>query len=227
MLKLKCMKKISSFLREKEKQFNHSPFVDVYIAQIPNDKELKTVYPPSRQDEILSVSNEKVRREKYFVWKLLEYALDRTFGKKITDINFIKMDCGKWCCDVCEFSISHSHNAVCVAISTSPVGVDIEKIQTPKVDVSRKILSPTQLVEYASYNADDKVKFLINAWTKKESLFKKQNARLLTREQNNTQEDYVFQKTVFVANEPYSLSVATDISDNIKIYEKIDFNTIN
>ena len=88
--------------------FQKMPIANVYIAEIPNQSEWGEVYPPARQAEIDAVKNEKVKREKYYVWKLLEYALLHAFGKRIEEISFTKSVNGKWECDFCYFSLSHS-----------------------------------------------------------------------------------------------------------------------
>ena len=145
---------------------NNEAIVDVYLAKIPISDNFSAVFPPDRQNEIESITSEKVKREKYYAWKLLEYGLLNTFNKKITDINFEKQTTGKWSCNACEFSISHSNNVVCVAISKSPVGVDIEKIQPTPIDISKEILSKEELNDYNALNSDKKTSFIKSAWTK-------------------------------------------------------------
>ena len=55
----------------------------VMAAQIPDRDISDLLYPPERQAEIDGISRESVRREKYFVWKLLEYAVARTIDMPI------------------------------------------------------------------------------------------------------------------------------------------------
>ena len=202
--------------------FKKSPIVDVYIAEIPQEGKLGTVYPSSRQEEIEAVQNEKVKKEKYYVWKLLEYGLYHSCGKKIQDVSFVKQDTGKWTCDVCEFSLSHSHNVVCVVLSRAAVGVDVEKIQTPRVDIADKVLSEKEKAEYALLEDGEKDGFIIRAWARKESLFKMKNVKALSFEAFKNQEGAVVEKTLALSDGEYTLAVATATQEEIRLYERMD-----
>lgn len=193
--------------------------VNVYVAEIPADLKVGDVYPSLRDEEIKAVKNEALRREKYCVWKLLEYAIKHSFGKELSKIDFLKSDTGKWCCDLCEFSLSHAQNAVCVAVSLQPVGVDLEKIERTKTDVSAFVFSEKELKEYQDCKDEEKAAYLIAAWTKKESLFKLKNVKRLTREEFKRLDGEVGQKTLSLADGEYSLSVATDVPCSICFYD--------
>ena len=215
-------KKISTQTDGVREMFKKLPIVDVYVAEIPAEGKLGKVYPRSRQEEIKAVKNEKVKREKYYVWKLLEYGLYRSFGKKIKDVNFVKQDTGKWTCDGCEFSLSHSHNVVCVALSRAVVGVDVEKIEPTKADIADKVLSEKEKAEYALLSCEEKDGFLIRAWARKESLFKTRNVKALTFEEFKNQEGAVAEKTLNLSDGAYALSVATATPEKLRLYEGID-----
>lgn len=198
----------------------NASFVKIYLAPLPSS-EIGTVRLDARQKEIDGVSNEKVKREKYFVWKLLEYAFNEQFGERAEQALLQKCATGKWVCDLCEFSLSHSGKLLCVALSNAPVGVDIEKIKTPKTDLSKEILSRAEQEVYQTLSTDEKVPFLITAWTKKESLFKKKNLLSLTRDAFREQDGAVFQTTIRLQGESYALSVATDTPDKVTVFYDI------
>ncbi len=202
--------------------FKKMLIVDVYVAEIPSDKKLGKLQTKLRQKEIDSVNNEKVKKEKYYAWKLLEYAIYQSFGKKINEVNFKKETFGKWTCDECEFSLSHSNGAVSVVVSKTAVGIDIEKIEPTKVDISSKILSKSELLEYEKLNDEDKLQYIIFAWTKKESLFKSKNIKTITIEEFADLDGNVHQEIVRVKGDFYALSIATSMTDKIRIYEGID-----
>ena len=195
-----------------EKNHSHN-FVAVYIAPLPTNAKLGEVFPRARFNEIQAVKNEKVQREKYFVWKLLEYAVANHFDKPLNQIQFIKESTGKWSSDLCEFSLSHSENALCVALSNAPVGVDIQKIRQTKIDLSKEILDTSEYAHYQTLAPEEQTVFLINAWTKKESLFKQKNTKILSREEFRNQTGPIFQTTVCLQDETYALSVATNLPD--------------
>ena len=73
-----------------EKENTNNLIADVYTYAIPNSYAFSTLYPPIRQSEIESTTNEKVKAEKYFAWKLLEYALNDAFGYNVKDLTFTK-----------------------------------------------------------------------------------------------------------------------------------------
>ena len=49
--------------------------IDVYIAKLPEIELNEPLACLERQIEIDGVANERARREKYYVWRLLEYAI--------------------------------------------------------------------------------------------------------------------------------------------------------
>lgn len=215
-------KSVSLQVDEVRALFKKLVFADVYIAEMPSRVKMKKVFPHSRWTEIQSATNVTVRKEKYFVWKLLEYGLKQSIGKKITDLEVFKSDTGKWMCETCEFSLSHSGNLVCVAISKKPIGVDIEKIQVPKVDISKAILSKEEIIEYDRLSQEEKNIFIIETWSKKESLFKRKNIKTVSKAEFRALNGTVFQKIIFTNGESYMLSVATDFVNNVEVYDNID-----
>jgi len=191
-------------------QAHNAQYADVYVAPLPERGIKEPLYPPARQSEIAACKSERVQREKYFVWKLLAYAIKQRYGKELDELHFTKSEHGKWSCDLCEFSLSHSKNALCVAISDVKIGVDIEQIPTAPPDlIARKILTEENLERYHGMPQSEKCEFFASEWTRRESLFK-----------------YGASKAFFTANRPtdvptktqaltlggkeYILSVATD-----------------
>lgn len=144
----------------------------VYVAEIPNAK-LGKLYPNERQAEIELVTNERLKREKYFVWRLLEYALKDKYGKNISELEFTKNNGGWWSTPFCEFSLSHTDGAVAVAVSDKPVGVDLEIVKARKSDkTAKRIMSADEYAEYVSLTSDEREVFFLEVWTRKEAVFK-------------------------------------------------------
>lgn len=144
----------------------------VFLAPI-SDAELLPVYPNERQREIELTKNEKLKREKYCVWKLLEYAIRECFGKSIRELEFTKTEGGRWTTPFCELSLSHTDGVVAVALSHEPVGVDVEIIK-PRQNgkTAKKIMSAEEYKTYQSLSGFEKDDFFFAVWTKKEALFK-------------------------------------------------------
>ena len=203
--------------------FRSMPIVDVYWAELPEimpENGLETLFPTSRLDEITACSNEVVKRQKYYVWRLLEYALSRTFGYKISALELQKNAHGKWETPKCFFSLSHSGNALAVAVSRTPVGVDIEKINGQKTQFLEKILTENEREQLCL--EEEKTAFLVRKWSEKESIFKTLNEARFLPAKIQTREHSVCSTTVEIAGEEYVLSVATEHLDKVRYIQKTD-----
>ncbi len=154
--------------------------LDIYYAIIPETEDISSVFPKEREEEILSCSNNKVRLEKYFVWKLLEYGMKNSLGLEFEKQNFRKLECGKWVCDSCCFSLSHSEGLVAVAVSLKPVGIDIEYIKDSDFKAAKRAFSDSELEEFEKLDTTEKTDFFFKKWTQKESTFKKGEAKVFS-----------------------------------------------
>ncbi len=70
------------------------------------------------------------------------------------------------------FSVSHTRNAVAVALSDGPVGVDVEKVGQADPELARDIFSENELSWLNSEKAGRDRRFF-ELWTKKEALLKR------------------------------------------------------
>lgn len=147
---------------------------DIYFSRIPTSLRMGELFPKERAQEVASVTNEQVKKSKYWAWKTLEYALFKTFGWQIRDLEFSKTQTGKWVCEQCFLSISHTKDFVAVAVSNQQTGIDVEersnffkKTADPKVfaRLAKKITSETD--EQPKEPMD-----LLKLWTRKECAFK-------------------------------------------------------
>lgn len=142
---------------------------EVFIYDITNEKtnEFK-VSSFLRNEYISSITDENRKKQSYFVWKVLEKQLT-TLGVNIND-NFVNNN-GKWSLrygDI-NFSISHSKNIVCVALSDNKIGVDVEKIDNKILKLEKK------LVVDGCKSEEEKIIALTSKWTAKEALIKSNN----------------------------------------------------
>ena len=222
MCKMKDIKKINAIENISNKSELNAVLeqdaVCVFVAQKQDVLSFGGLFPIKRQTEIDEVSNIEVKKDKYLVWKLLEYALQKSLNVDIKDVKFTKDETGKWLCDKCEFSLSHSKNVVCVAISKRPVGVDIEKINPQKDKFLEKILSDEEREDYQKLKEKDKIGFLFDAWTRKESLFKKENIKDFSIKDFRMFSDKVYQQRLTFSDGEYSLSVASNLISKVNTY---------
>lgn len=187
--------------------------VFVYLAPLPDGEPTAPVFPPARWQSICECKSERVRREKYHVWKLLEYALRDRYGKELKDLQFSCAN-GKWACDLCHFSLSHSHGVLGVAVSDFPVGIDVEKITEPTDALMRKLFTEDELQRYHGMPKSKKTEFFTRLWTRKESLFKQAGgAGFFTTEASGYTQETVHS----FHGENYVLSVATDPAFEVHI----------
>lgn len=198
--------------------FHNLPIVDVYTAKIPDEVKIDKVYPKQRAAEIENCGSEKVKREKYCVWKLLEYALNRSFGLRLKKLRFDKTENGKWRTDECFFSLSHSDGIVAVAVSRKAVGVDVEKISDKLEAVKDRFLTEKELSEYNI--GEDKLLYLAEKWTQKESVFKMQGGKSFSPRALQA-DDFVTKSIRLKDDQKYVLSVAAENLKMTRIYQDV------
>lgn len=215
-------RKFSSQTESIRNMFKSIPVVDLYIAKLPQNENYQALFPNERNEYIEKAKHPHVKRQRYYVWKLLEFALERSFGMKIKELNFNQSDNGKWTTDLCFFSLSHGDNAIAVAVSRKTVGVDIEKLKDSQNDTfARKILSNDEIKEYEALPINKQGEFLICKWTVKESLFKFGDESVFSPskiiDDNNVKTDIV---SVLVNDsvEKYAVSVASENIERLRVY---------
>ena len=203
--------------------FRNLPVVDVYVAEIPNSVPDTKLFPPEREAEISSVTNPRVKKEKYYAWRLLEYGLERSLGLKIKNMELVKTPFGKWTSPSCRFSISHGGDLVAVAISRGEVGVDIEPIVAPKSDkFAERVLTITEFNEYSLLPEEERVKFLISAWVAKEAVFKTTERECFIPSETEISKEGIKTFEITHSEKNYCLAVATETPERIRMYKDID-----
>lgn len=161
------------------KRWNNRPILDVYFSKINGGTDIKPVFPPERDREIADCKNEKLKICKYADWVLLDKALSASFHLDISSLEFEKTKHGKWLADKVFFSLSHSGDFVCAAVSNMPVGVDIESEDAFKAKwsdnadklyaLAQKVFTRAEFKSAATLTARD----FIRKWTLKEAIFKR------------------------------------------------------
>jgi phosphopantetheinyl transferase len=155
-------------------EWNKKTVSDVYFSIIPNEIDYQELQPNARNTEVLAVSNEQVKKSKYWAWKTLEYALFRSFGYKIQDLDIVKTKTGKWVCEKCFFSISHTENLVAVVVSNRETGIDAEACSSfyEKMRDGKSFQLFAKKIRARKEAFPENERELITLWTKKECLFK-------------------------------------------------------
>ena len=193
--------------------------IDVYISAIPKRESTIPLSCVERQNEIESISNERVRREKYYVWRLLEYAIKNSLGADASRLCFTKGKNGKWYCGGFEFSISHSGDALAVALSDKPVGIDVERIRVRNAErMSGYCLTQNELEAYLSVCEDSRDEWLIRMWCVKEAIFKFQDKDSYIPAKIEVSDFFSDISSFELDGEKYILAVATETEDKIRSF---------
>ena len=182
----------------------------VYYAKMPSYIGDRELYPQQRMTEIFRCRNEKTKREKYWVWVLLEKALADAFNTDITNLQFTKLPNNKWISDKCDFSLSHTDTVLAVAVSNSAVGVDIEGIKALRSGIEGKILTEREISQLSGMTLAEREEYILEKWCEKEAIFKRGNSdALLPRTIETT--DYKTEKIrVTLSDKEYLIAVCAD-----------------
>ena len=197
--------------------------IDVYISAIPKRESTIPLSCVERQNEIESISNERVRREKYYVWRLLEYAIKNSLGADASRLCFTKGKNRKWSCEEFEFSLSHSGEALAVVISDRAVGVDVERIRVRDVNrMAEYMLTESEREEYENVFDNERVEWLIRKWCQKEAIFKSFDEEIFAPKRIETAEFFTLVTDFELENEKYILAVATQFESDVRIFNGIE-----
>ena len=201
-----------------------TPVCDIYLRRFPFACVDEKIYPKLRVKEISACRSEKVREEKFYAWKLLQEALWRSFRLEIKECKPYK-DGGKWFCKDAYFSISHSGEFACVAVSNQPIGVDFEKIDEARFEElpSHKICTEKELALLPKENSAREINRL---WTVKESAFKLENGVAFLPNTIETDSVLHCSKTFQVDGEEYFLSATGLGVESLKIIADGDIKEV-
>ena len=193
----------------------------VYYAEMPSLIGNAELYPKERMTEILRCRSEKTRKDKYWVWVLLEKALADAFDLDIANLKFTKLPTNKWISDKCCFSLSHTDGAVAVAVSELGVGVDIEEVKSLRSGIEGRILTDFEISALAGKTLAEREEYVLEKWCEKEAIFKKGYSEALMPRTIETS-DYKTEKLrVTLSDKEYLIAVC---ADSEVILRKVELN---
>ena len=197
--------------------------IDVYLASLPTSEPSRPLSCKERQSEIDGISNERVRREKYYVWRLLEYAIKNSLGADASRLCFTKCENNKWKTEGFELSLSHSGNALAVAISDRAVGVDVERIRVKSAErLADYTLTKSERAEYEKITERERDEWLIRKWCAKEAIFKSMDKDSFKPSAIETGEFFFDVRAISIDGEKYILSAAAKSADDVRVFKNIE-----
>lgn len=194
----------------------------VYVATFDSEVVVGEVEPDIRNQWIQRSTDWTTKRQRYCVWRLLDYALRDCYGKGVDSFTFT-VECGKWKCDGVRFSLSHCNNLVAVAVSDSEVGLDVEAVasfaeRAHKDGFLARILTDNEQRLVKSTPVDHREQVLAQIWTKKESYYKLRGGISFAPKRIDTAQFAPYCEIVTVNGEEYALAVATNVTqDNLTV----------
>ncbi|MCM1194998.1 MAG: 4'-phosphopantetheinyl transferase superfamily protein [Firmicutes bacterium] len=182
----------------------------VYVAQYPFPTASDYV-SSARAKEISACGNERARKCKYYVWKLLEYAFDDLLGMDLNAVDISRNANGKLTCGVAEFSVTHSGNVVAAAIFDRRIGVDLERRNTARFDgrILDKILTASERESLMKLPQGDRALYANCLWTVKEAVFKRDGGKTFIPNTIECKSERFETASVFALGDEYILSVSS------------------
>ena len=197
-------------------QWKNRPLLNVYFMELPDTEDFGELYPKARESEVRRVSHPLTRRQKYWVWKLLEAGIRQTFGKEMEELSFKKQRSGKWTCDELYFSLTHSENWVAAAVSNRPVGIDMEPLSSAEGRPWEKLAEKILCAEEQAFRAPIRPQQLLALWTRKESAFKRAGEAHFVPSKIPAAQGEL---TTLLLENDYLFSVCAEKLDCIRLYQ--------
>ena len=194
----------------------------VYITGISDADISEPLVPPEREREVRAVRSQSLMREKYLAWKLLERAIKETFNMDISDACITRQESGMWTSPHFYLSLSHSRDALAVAVSTHPVGVDVEVTVQPRSSTFvDRVLTEDERAHYDALSDDERALYLTECWTRKESDFKRRGLSAFVPKNYAPDQREVLTRSFEIGAETYVLSVVSKIAEYAELIEEI------
>ena len=185
----------------------------IYVGKIKDFQNYKTL-PKYCLEEIKNIKNENVKKQKISSYVLLKEAVKNCLNKNENFENFYKNENGKPLTNDYCFSISHSKDLVCIAVSLNNVGIDIQFVnnKTDIISLNKRILN---IEEKEPKNYLD----TFTLWANKEAMFKLNNGKIFIPKEINTNEFNFYNKIINYKDDTYVLSATAEDISNINFID--------
>jgi len=154
--------------------------VRVWYAPLPDRMPFAPIFPPERLRQIEETGDPALKLLRSWDWLVLSEMIRRYYEADVSDLRFECSSSGRWSADGVQFSLSHVKDAVAVAVSGDPVGVDLEISRDRDGETVRRTVLACLTDEEKQRAGEYALRDLAAIWTRKECAFKR--ARLETFE---------------------------------------------
>ena len=193
--------------------------LDVYVASTPSSPMSAPLLSAERASYVTSARCESVQRERYFVWRLLEFALRDSLGLDPSRVEFRRSRQGGFEADGFYFSLSHTDGALAVAVSREPCGVDIELLRSVPNGkrIAERAFTEEQLRRLRECREEEaEAQVFFELWTAHEAEFKRAS---MARDDNHG-DGITVSRIIDIGGRKYALSaVGSDFGTNIKFID--------
>jgi len=156
---------IQVFVLQLEEDQYISEFQDMLLHYLPEAGKLRVRDRQNLTSKLHTVAGELLAR----------YSVGHYLGKPAQEINLIFGEKGKPhignLVDI-HFNISHSGNYVVCAVSTTEIGIDVERIRKVNLRIAERFFSPSEIHDLMACAEETQMQYFITLWTIKESYLK-------------------------------------------------------
>lgn len=153
------------------KRWRERPLMAVYLIRVPASLPQAAVTPRARAEQIEKTRDDLLRRQRFAAWQALSYGAESQFHQDLSGVK--KRWTGQWVGEGFFLSITHTGPWAAAAVSTRPVGVDMEEVsgsgEKPWAQIAQAMASAE---EKRAFDLTEKENVLA-LWTRKESAFKR------------------------------------------------------
>ena len=195
-----------------ERVFFGENAVDIFIMKI-DDVSDAPILDAKRAEYIEKATDPRTRRERRAAWQLLLTGL-KARGIDPEKIEITREECGRWTSPEVCFSLSHTRDAVAVAVADKPVGIDIEEIKERDITaLSRRALTEREREELDMAPPEESLTRFYEIWCKKEAYFKTLGSDAFVPNRVESAEAGAISRIVEIDGKRFAVAVAVGDSE--------------
>jgi len=156
---------IKVFVLQLEEAQYSPEFQDVLIQYLPEAGRLRVRDRQNLTSKLQTVAGELLAR----------YSVGQFLGKPDQEINLVFGEKGKphiGNLSNVHFNISHSGHYVVCAVSSTEIGIDVERVRKVNLRIAERFFSPSEIHDLMALPEESRMHYFITLWTIKESYLK-------------------------------------------------------